>query len=92
MSIFICLVCKQLHGTKAEKKNCNHQPIEVKKPKKAKKETLITEKVSHDEAKKLLGSLATLDADGVKSLAFFLDIEYTNKEETVTAIKIKTGR
>jgi len=93
MSIYICVSCKRLHDTKAGKKNCDHKEVEVKKSSKKSSKTLLPEAVIDSvKANILIRNLSTIGADDVRALAKYLIIEYTNKEETISAIKAKLGK
>ena len=53
---------------------------------------LPEEKITPEEANGLLRNLSNIGADSVKALARYMKIDYTTKEETVSAIKEKTGK
>ena len=59
---------------------------------KAKKALEAEELISSQKANELYKNLNSINADDVKALAKYMNIEYTTKDETVSAIKEKVSK
>ena len=101
MSQYLCVTCNAFYDNIEAMKRCKHEKLieknEVRTTEKLVSEQALKEKELEDAQTKvkvneLLRNLDNLLADDVKFITNYLDINYTNKDEAIQAIKTKLGK